>query len=291
MGRPVSDLHRVAAGPRDALPAWYRLGSRVRGFSTPVGLVGVFAGLLGIMLVPDAPDALVLILCIGGFVALTIGLGLTLWPGGPQLEPYPLAAPVEGRWVVLNGPADRVPSHGTHGHGQTFALDLVYEPTPGARPEFGSGAGFRDPAEFPAFGEDVLAPADGTVVTVRDRARDHRTRSTWPAFAYMMLASFGREMAGSGFVLGNHVVLDLGSGRYAALAHLQHGSATVRPGQRVRRGEAIGRCGNSGNSSEPHVHFQLMDRPRALTAAGLPFVFSRDGREGSIPHNGEAIQE
>ena len=242
------------------------------------------------LVVPGIPDALVLALCIGGFVLLTIGLGLTLWPDGPHLEPVALGAPVRGRWVVLNGPADRVPSHGTHGHGQTFALDLVYDPD-GTRPEFGHRPGFRDPAEFPAFGQDVHAPADGVVVAVHDRARDHRTRSTWAAFAYMVLESFAREAAGSRFVLGNHVVLDLGDHRYAALAHLQRGSVGVQAGQRIRRGDVIGRCGNSGNSSEPHVHFQLMDNRRALIAAGLPFVFARDGRKGSIPRNGEVIDE
>ena len=93
-------------------------------------------------------------------------------------------------------------------------------------------------------------------------------------------------------MLGNHVVLDVGDGRYAALAHLQHGSATVHAGEHVACGDVVGRCGNSGNSSEPHVHFQLMDHPRALIAAGLPFVFARDGaRDGAVPRNGEVIEE
>jgi Peptidase family M23 len=286
----ATDLHtRALPTAPDELPTWYRLGARIRGVSALLGFVGVVVGLLGALVLAGMPDALVLTLCIGGFVLLTIGLGLTLWPGGPKLDPVALGAPVSGRWIVLNGPADRVPSHGSHGHGQTFALDLVYEPEPGARPEFGEGRGFRDPKDFPAFGEDVLAPVDAVVVAVHDRARDHLTRTTWPAFAYMVLESFAREAAGSRFVLGNHVVLDLGGGRYAALAHLQRGSATVRGGQQVRRGEVIGRCGNSGNSSEPHVHFQVMDHPRALVAAGLPFVFARNGGEGRMPHNDEVI--
>jgi murein DD-endopeptidase MepM/ murein hydrolase activator NlpD len=70
------------------------------------------------------------------------------------------------------------------------------------------------------------------------------------------------------------VVVDIGDGAFAAIAHLQQGSARVRPGELVRRSEPIGNCGNSGNSSEPHVHFQLMDGPRPALAAGLPFVFA-----------------
>jgi murein DD-endopeptidase MepM/ murein hydrolase activator NlpD len=87
-------------------------------------------------------------------------------------------------------------------------------------------------------------------------------------------------------VLGNNVVIDAGDGSYAVLAHLQRGSAQVREGQRVRAGDVIGRCGNSGNSSEPHLHFQLMEHPRALIAAGLPLRF-RD--RGDVPANGEAL--
>ncbi len=74
-----------------------------------------------------------------------------------------------------------------------------------------------------------------------------------------------------GRILGNHVVLDLGDGVYAAFAHLKHRWAVVVKGQRVRPGEQLASYGNSGNSTEPHLHFQLTDRPGLLTGAGLPF--------------------
>jgi murein DD-endopeptidase MepM/ murein hydrolase activator NlpD len=151
---------------------------------------------------------------------------------------------------------------------------MVFEPTPGSRPAFGSGPAFRPPSDFPAFGQPVLAPADARVVAARDGARDHRSRSTWAAFAYMMVEGSLRELGGAGRVLGNHVVLDLGGGVYAVLAHLRHGSVAVRPGEQVRRGQVIGHCGNTGNTSEPHLHFQLMDHPRPTVAAGLPFTFA-----------------
>jgi murein DD-endopeptidase MepM/ murein hydrolase activator NlpD len=84
-----------------------------------------------------------------------------------------------------------------------------------------------------------------------------------------------RELLGPGRVLGNHVVLDLGGGVYAVLAHLRRGSVRVRPGDRVATGQQLAECGNSGNSSEPHLHFQLMDHPSVLLAAGLPLRFER----------------
>jgi murein DD-endopeptidase MepM/ murein hydrolase activator NlpD len=250
-------------------------------------------GLLGVLVAPGLPDAVLVGAAAGGVALLGLGAALTFLPYGPALAPRLLAPPVTGRWIVMNGPADHVPSHGTHAHGQTFALDLVCDPEDGSRPAFGEGAAFRAPEEFPGFGREVLAPADGRVVAVHDGAKDHRTRSTRLAVAWMMLAAMARELAGSRHVLGNHVVLDLGDGAYAVLAHLERGSVAVRPGQEVRRGELVGRCGNSGNSSEPHLHLQVQDHPKAPVAAGLPLAFTRPGdgpdAPGHVPANDEPL--
>ncbi|MFC6721223.1 M23 family metallopeptidase [Halobacteriaceae archaeon SHR40] len=70
-------------------------------------------------------------------------------------------------------------------------------------------------------------------------------------------------------IAGNYVVIEHETGEYSLLAHLQENSVTVEPGQEVQRGEVVGRCGNSGNSTEPHLHFQLQDRPSFWFAAGL----------------------
>jgi len=71
---------------------------------------------------------------------------------------------------------------------------------------------------------------------------------------------------------GNYVILDLGESRYALYGHLMPGSLRVKPGDRVRHGEVIGRLGNSGNSTGPHLHFHLSDRNQPLAAEGLPYV-------------------
>jgi murein DD-endopeptidase MepM/ murein hydrolase activator NlpD len=101
----------------------------------------------------------------------------------------------------------------------------------------------------------------------------------------MLIESVVREAGGTGWVIGNHVILDLGDGVYAMYAHLGHGSLLVRPGDRVRAGQEMARCGNSGNSSEPHVHFQLMDGPDPDSARGIPFRW----RGIEIPANGETF--
>jgi murein DD-endopeptidase MepM/ murein hydrolase activator NlpD len=250
----------------------------------PLGFLLFFGGLIAGLVLPEdwLPGELVAAVTLAGFVTLGVGAILTYLPVTPRIAPRTIGAPVAGRWSALNSPASKVPSHGLHAYGQTFAIDFVYEPAEGARPAFGEGTAFRPPEDFPAFGEPVFAPADGRVVTVRDGARDHRSRSTWGAYAYLILEGFVRELTGPGRVIGNHVVIDLGDGAYAVVAHLQQGSARVRPDDLVRRGDPLGCCGNSGNSTEPHVHFQLMDAPRPALAAGLPFVFA-DVRIGESP--------
>lgn len=208
------------------------------------------------------------------------------WAGGVGDAPVRVAVPVRGRWAAVNSPADRVPSHGTHGYGQTYAIDLVHEPQDQPRPRFGWSPLTRRPEDFPAFGEPVLAAAPGTVVRARGGQRDHRSRNSWPALAYLTVEGMVREVLGVSRIVGNHVVIDHGDGVYSLYAHLKRGSLTVEPGQRVEVGETIAQCGNSGNSSEPHVHFQLMDHRHPMVAAGLPFEFAAFTTDGAEVANG-----
>jgi murein DD-endopeptidase MepM/ murein hydrolase activator NlpD len=202
-------------------------------------------------------------------------------------EPVEVAVPVRGRWIALNSPATKVPSHGTHAYGQSYAIDLVAEPEPGSRPSFARvWPVFRGAGRFPGFGEPVLAVADATVVRAADGRRDHLSRNSLLGLVYLLTVEGAvRDMAGPGWLLGNHVVLDLGNGAYALYAHLRRGSVPVRAGDHVRAGRVIGRCGNSGNSSEPHVHFQLMDHPDPDVATGIPFRWQAT----PLPPNGAAF--
>ena len=133
----------------------------------------------------------------------------------------------------------------------------------------------RRPETFSSFGEPVLAVADGIVVHGSDRQRDHRSRESWPALAYMLTVEGAvRELGGARFVLGNHIVVDHGDGVYAAYAHLRRGSVRVAAGDRVEAGQHLADVGNSGNTTEPHLHVQLMDAPVVTAAAGVPFRWS-----------------
>lgn len=206
----------------------------------------------------------------------------------PERERMTVAPPVRGRWLAVNSPATKVPSHGVRAWGQAYAIDLVSEPTDGARPAFGEGPAMRPPADYPAFGAPVFAMIDGTVVRRVDGMRDHRSRSSLLAFVYMMVEGMLRELGGARFILGNHVVIRGEGGVCAVVAHLQRGSVALKVGDRVRAGDVIARCGNSGNTSEPHVHAQLMDRASAWTGQGVPMAFAVDG-SAELPADGEHL--
>jgi hypothetical protein len=186
-----------------------------------------------------------------------------------------LALPFRGTWLVRNSPARRVPSHGTHLFATTYAVDFVA--VRGRRT-----AGVRDwrallstePADrFFAFGQPVLAPAAGTVVSVLDGVADHEARRSQLALVPYALTQAARVRGGPAAIAGNHVVLQVAGGAFVLLAHLRRGSVAVEPGRRVAEGEVLGACGNSGNSTQPHVHLQVMDAADASTATGLPLVF------------------
>lgn len=212
----------------------------------------------------------------------------------PPVTPQIVKAPVAGRWLALNSPASHVPSHGVRAYGQAFAIDLVYEPAHGTRPQFG-GPSMRDSTEYPAFGQAVFAMFDGTVVKASDSKRDHRARSNWFDYFYLLVEGMLREIGGPGFIVGNHVTIRSDDGVYGLVAHLQRGSVEVTVGERVTAGQQIGRCGNSGNSSEPHVHAQLMDRESLWVAQGIPMEFSEISLDdeqppvNGLPKNGEHL--
>lgn len=213
-------------------------------------------------------------------------------PRGEPRPPVEVAPPVTGRWTALNSPADKTPSHGTHVYGQTYAIDIVAEPETGeseppARPAFRwLWPVFRRNRAFPAFGVPLLAVADATVVRASDGQRDHLSRNSLAGVVYLMLIEGNiRSIVGAHRIIGNHVILDLGEGTYAVYAHVQRGSLQVKPGETVRAGQPLGRVGNSGNTTEPHLHFHLMDSPDPDSARGVPFTWRGVG----VPANGETF--
>jgi hypothetical protein len=192
------------------------------------------------------------------------------------VEPVLLTLPFRGTWLARNSPARRVPSHGTDLFATTYAIDFIAvrgRRTAGTR-DWRTVLATEPPDRFFAFGRPVLAPGTGRVVSVHDRETDHEARRSPVTLASYAVTQASRVRRGPGAVAGNHVILELaGVGGFVLLAHLRAGSVRVREGALVEAGEVLGDCGNSGNSTQPHVHLQVMDAADPYTAHGVPMAF------------------
>ncbi len=213
--------------------------------------------------------------------------------------------PLRGEWRAVQTPANRIPSHGTDMLGQRYAFDLMrFDPQKGAR--YHPAGGLRallvgvPTHECHGWGEPIHAPLDGEVVAARDglreRSRIHPVREL--GVVLMNGLTFRPTPDHLHRVMGNYVILRCGD-VYAGFAHLATGSVAVEAGEPVRVGDVLGRVGHTGNSTAPHLHFQLMDGPDPLTAHGVPCAFRehevwRDGGwqrvEASIPKSTDRIR-
>lgn len=193
-----------------------------------------------------------------------------------------LTLPFAGWWLVQNSPARRVPSHGADLLGERYAVDFVgvdeRRRTAPVR-DWRTFLASEPPERFFAFGRPILAPVDGTVVAVHDGEPDHAARRSPIALVPYMLGQAGRLRDGIGAVAGNYAMVeDRRSGMFVTVVHLRAESLRVAEGNRVRVGQPLAECGNSGNSTQPHVHVQVTDRSDLLAAEGVPMAF-RDFRE------------
>jgi hypothetical protein len=187
--------------------------------------------------------------------------------------------------LVQNSPADRVPSHGTSLFATAYAIDFV--PVDGrgrsARLSLASILHPEPPETFAGFGRSLTAPAGGVVVAVHDGEPDHEAFRGIPSIGYA-LTQQRRAANGWTGLSGNHVIIRSRTGGFVALCHLQHGSVRVSVGQSVAIGDDMGQCGNSGNSTEPHVHVQAMDAIDPQHARAIPISF-----QGGLPRNREVV--
>ncbi len=245
-------------------------------------LLGVTLGVLGVLgAVPDfvrsVPSMVLLVVIALG--ALLSGVH----PRAEEHEPHVMAAPVRGRWAALNTPGQQLPSHGSRFLGQYAAVDIL-QPSTAATPAKVRKAwrGSR-PQDYPSFGAPVYAMASGVVTRTWSHLRDHPARNTWHALLYMMTIEGAlRTLGGQRAIIGNHVIAHHDDGTAAVYAHFRKGSVAVKVGQRVEPGEQLGEVGNTGNTSEPHLHVHLMDRPNPNAAAGLKMTWANIARPGEI---------
>ena len=188
-------------------------------------------------------------------------------PRGDQPARARLRLPFDGLWWAAVAPTPEIGNHHAAAADQRHAFDFAI---------WRDGATHRgdgdDNADYWAWAQPVRAPASGRVVVAQDGMTDNRpgleTNTDQP--------------------FGNHVVIDLGNGEYAVVAHFKKGSIRVAKGDEVTSGHVLGLSGNSGNSSEPHIHFHVQDAPKLKPggSVGIPVRFEKYEADGTIQAHG-----
>ncbi|NLG47336.1 M23 family metallopeptidase [Gordonia sp. (in: high G+C Gram-positive bacteria)] len=183
-----------------------------------------------------------------------------------------LSPPLRGtNWLAQNGccgtdfphVTSLAPLSGALSNSQRFAIDWMRTDDQG---RFYTGDKNSNDS-YRSYGENIYAVADGTVTSTLDDM-EANAPGILPATVPELVAKLTIEN-----VDGNHVIQDLGDGTWAMYAHMQKGSLTVKPGDKVTKGQVIGKLGNTGNSNAPHLHFQLMNGPELAGSDGLPYMF------------------
>ncbi|HYL83947.1 MAG TPA: M23 family metallopeptidase [Candidatus Angelobacter sp.] len=177
-----------------------------------------------------------------------------------------ISPPLRGEnWLAGNGPSNTsvhrralVPINGRAYISQRFAIYWVQL--------YSDGKAFRgDPKDnrsYRAYGAEIRAVADGTVTETKDDIQQNVPNEK-------PVVPITPETIG-----GNHVIMDIGDGHFAYYAHMQPASLRVKVGDKVRRGDVLGFLGNSGNSTEPHLHFHICNASSILACEGLPYALT-----------------
>lgn len=216
----------------------------------------------------------------GGPVPSSLDLDSRLTFVGARVEvdtrpPAVIAPPLRGdHWLVANGCCAALNPHraaviaidGALYVPERFAIDFVELDREGKL--------FAGPVDkltsYAYYGVPVYSVASGTVTAAHD-GEPEEIPGAMPKGKTISTAT------------GNYVIVDIGQGRFATYAHLKTGSVRVRVGQRVGQGDVLGLLGNTGNTSNPHLHFHVSDRPSPLSSVALPYVFTRFEDQGVVP--------
>lgn len=170
--------------------------------------------------------------------------------------------PFKGEWFVFWGGDTATQNYHQDAPNQRFAFDIVKVDAEG-KTHKGDGTKNED---YYVFGQEIIAPADGVVTYVVDGIHDN------------VPGEMNRM-----FVPGNIVIIKHADGEYSLFAHFKQNSIRVKIGDKVKQGQTLGLCGNSGNSSEAHLHFQVQNTPFFENEASMKTFFEkvtvkRDGK-------------
>ena len=171
------------------------------------------------------------------------------------------AFPSSGTWTVVHG--GRLAETNKH-HGsskQRYAYDIVIK----KNGKWGKGKRTRN-SDYYCYGKPLYAPAPGRVIFARDGVDENL-----PKHLQQPGDDSGRYSRKGG---GNGVVIDHGFGEYSQLWHMVPGSVKVKEGDWVQWGQELGRVGNTGQSTAPHIHFHVESAPHRKGGIGLPVEFT-----------------
>ncbi|NUM81155.1 M23 family metallopeptidase [bacterium] len=165
--------------------------------------------------------------------------------------------PFQGTWLVSNGGTNKENSHSWGIYAQRFAYDFIKEE------DIKNINPFKKNKldDCTTFNQLILAPADGKVVDIKDGLED------FPEPGSYKIDWKTKD------IRGNYIILQHGPNEFSLLAHLSKKSILVKPGDHVARYQVIAKCGNSGNSTTAHLHFQIQDRINCFSSVSLPIKF------------------
>jgi hypothetical protein len=195
-----------------------------------------------------------------------------------QRAPVVVAPPLRGKWIagdaVHNAPdaAHRrtiLLEGGQPWLAQRYAIDWVQYRMVNGTATTWSGPEDKNSSYF-CYDAPIHNVADGTVVAAIDGIPENTPHS-------------GKYAVDINFINagGNHVVVDIGGNRYVFYAHMRPGSVKVKVGDQVKAGAVLGHVGNTGSSTEPHLHMHMIDRPSFLAGNGVPYEFTSFSASGS----------
>lgn len=179
-----------------------------------------------------------------------------------------LHLPFDGTWTVFSGGRTLATNHHAAAKNQRFANDIAI--TKNGTTHINDGKLLTD---YFVWGSPVLAPADGVIMTLIDGFPDNPIGTT-----------------DTKNVGGNYIVIDHGNGEFSFLAHFQKNSFTVSQGDTVITGQQLGLVGNSGNTSEPHLHYHLQDGKNFPEAECMPAFFHNYYANGKLIERAELAQ-
>lgn len=172
----------------------------------------------------------------------------------PERNTTKLALPFKEEWTVVWGGDTRELNYHVKSEAQKNAFDLVIVGSNGRSYKTNG----KTNEDYYAFGKELIAPCDGEVVLVVDGIKDNTPGVLNPVY-----------------VPGNTVIIKTINNEYLFFAHFKQHSIVVKQGQKVKEGQLLGRCGNSGNSSEPHLHFHIQNVEDMNAATGIKCYFEK----------------